>query len=38
VVADTVQHGKYVELEAAHCSNFEQPEKFAAAVIGFCGE
>lgn len=34
-LADTVKDGRLVEIDAAHLSNVEQPEAFAAAVLDF---
>lgn len=34
-LADAVQDGRLVELEAAHLSNVEQPELFSSAVMDF---
>jgi 3-oxoadipate enol-lactonase len=34
-VADNVAGGRYVELDAAHLSNWEQAELFTAEVVGF---
>lgn len=34
-LADTVKAGRLVEIDAAHLSNVEQPEAFAAAVLDF---
>jgi 3-oxoadipate enol-lactonase len=34
-LCDQIAHASYVELDAAHLSNLEQPEAFAATVIAF---
>lgn len=34
-IADSIDGARYVELEAAHLSNIEQPEAFTAAVVNF---
>jgi 3-oxoadipate enol-lactonase len=36
-LADHVQHGTVVELDAAHISNVEAPEAFSRAVVSFLG-
>ena len=34
-LAEVIPDASYVELDAAHISNLEQPERFTAAVLGF---
>lgn len=35
LVADRIKGGSYVELDAAHLSNWERPEEFTGHLIGF---
>jgi 3-oxoadipate enol-lactonase len=37
-LADGIPGARYVELDAGHLSNLEQPQAFNAAVAGFMGE
>jgi 3-oxoadipate enol-lactonase len=37
-VADGIAGARYVELDGAHLSNWEQPRAFADAACGFLGE
>jgi 3-oxoadipate enol-lactonase len=34
-VADRIPGAQYAELDAAHLSNWEQPDAFTAHVVGF---
>jgi 3-oxoadipate enol-lactonase len=34
-VADAIPGARYVELDAAHLSNWEQGEQFTQALVGF---
>jgi 3-oxoadipate enol-lactonase len=36
-VADAIPGARYVELDAAHLSNWEQSEQFSEALVGFLG-
>lgn len=35
LIAQSIPHARYVELDAAHLSNYEQPERFSASLCDF---